>query len=449
MQSRGIEVKAAFVFVVGAMWAWWLRPLPLLFLAGAVVVVSLSALLPHPPSSKTAVLPRVLGRSVARASGIAFDWSATTLLWEVRCAAPSSDVRLFVNLSFAQPHGVRVWPNGVFRDRVASGHRFAVRVGGRRVRPDVEPVGYDKNSPRLYALPAVAVEGDQWVTVELIKETEATFGVVRVHHVSVETPQCVVRAPKHQRAKRRLLFLGDSLTVGYGVLGTGTCGFAGATESFLHGPIGQFVEGLSGPGQPSLEYQVAAWSGRGLIRNHGDEPSANMSTLWTRALATDASAPWLLRRFDATHAYIWLGANDVSTEPKPTLHAFNASYNALIDALVAAHPQLQAVVCLGGPYSWWARGDYPALSVAHRVLAPNALVHYIPLLGVIPDESYPGQYNGCGAHPNERGSALLAQRLRTHWDSQLASRPSRPVSVAELQKQKQPKRPKAEGMKRP
>ena len=82
-------------------------------------------------------------------------------------------------------------------------------------------------------------------------------------------------APPPYGGPRRLLFIGDSLTAGYGSLGHKPCASLPTNQDYAVTWGARTCTALG------AECHTLAWSGRGLVRNYvpGEEPSTHMTSI--------------------------------------------------------------------------------------------------------------------------------------------------------------------------
>lgn len=139
----------------------------------------------------------------------------------------------------------------------------------------------------------------------------------------------------------RLLFVGDSITCGYGNLAeSATEGFRSETEDAFRSYAGVACETLG------VELVAAAWSGKGLVRNF-DGDGAAMPALWDLADPNDLASRILSDERPPLAAVVNLGSNDVFHDD-PDWNVFVAAAIELGRALRARFPSLPLIL-LDGP----------------------------------------------------------------------------------------------------
>jgi hypothetical protein len=133
-----------------------------------------------------ALLPAVwMGRYADRP--LRFDWPGVTMAAGLDCLSAVPSVHIRLNLSSSRSF----WASS------QGGHRFAVAVGGSR-RPDLALSNYSASMPFIATYDLGAL-GQGLNTVEFMKITEASFGVLTVHDWSCDECELhAVPAPAHR-----------------------------------------------------------------------------------------------------------------------------------------------------------------------------------------------------------------------------------------------------------
>lgn len=241
--------------------------------------------------------------------------------------------------------------------------------------------------------------------LELVKRTGANFGMAKFYGFRLNAGARLGRpAPP---SKRRLEFIGDSLTNGYGVDGPGKeckelrCWEDGAKA----------WAALAGR-ELGADFQVIAISGYGVVRNYGEGSRTSRMPLpahYGRTVSLMDGHAWDRSRFKPHAVVICLGTNDFSTQPHPTLEEFVGGYLDLIEA--ALEGRKGTPVILGLPL-----GDSVlekrTREVAARALAKGWKVSLVDLDKPSDDEL------GCDWHPKAVAQRRRADRLK----SELATR---------------------------
>lgn len=173
----------------------------------------------------------------------------------------------------------------------------------------------------------------------LIKVSETNPGFVTLYKINADASGLFYEKPK--ASSRRIEFIGDSFTVGFGCEGeshdSGDLEFEKTNASKSYAFL--LADGFK------ADFQVNAFSGRGLVRNY-----ANIVPEWTLAKLYDYTVPgaaplesgaskYDLASFNPHVIVIFMGINDFQGDPPYGDKAqFKRAYAAFLDKLRAAHP---------------------------------------------------------------------------------------------------------------
>jgi lysophospholipase L1-like esterase len=333
---------------------------------GAIAVLALS----HPASAaETALTPNIGGRTVALPGGaVAFGWPG--VYFEGRFTGPSVEVAVD-----------------------AGAEHLAVSVDGQ-VRAELST-----GSARL----TLGGLGPGEHVVRLDKLTESQAGSARFLGFFVGPGGRALPPPARAR---RIEFIGDSHTVGYGVRSTKR----DCTQAEIHdltdtslafGPI------LSR--RLDADYRIVAFSGRGVVRNYGgSSPGQSLPVLYPRMIPGDASPsvdpaePW---RPDLI--VIGLGTNDFSTPvaageawaDAAALHAdYRATYARFIRDLARRQPQARFLLIAGDSFA----ADVEQVAQTVDAEAPG-LATPVRITGM--------DVGACDWHPSIADQRMMADRL--------------------------------------
>lgn len=321
---------------------------------------------------------RVTGRTVEEAGALAFDWSA------VQVEAVFTGAR--VALALADSLG-----------------EYAVYVDDRPMQRLV---------PGLDTLHVLADElGDGPHTLRIVRRTEADFGAARFGGL-VLAPGADL-APLPPAPARRIAFLGDSITTGYGNEGDSpSCPFTPGTENVELSYAGQLAA------QFGAAYEVVAYHGRGVVRNYGSARAASshtMPVLYRYAAASlvpsDAEKARAGGAYDfqswVPHAVVVnLGTNDFAGPgEKPSASDFEAAYRDLLDFIHAQYPGAP-IVAVAGPMM-----RPPALA-AIAAAAESARSGGLPVhVALVEDTLTRPDDFGCHSHPNVNGHRQITEQI--------------------------------------
>ena len=222
--------------------------------------------------------------------------------------------------------------------------------------------------------------------------------------------------PPEKRPVRRIEFIGNSITSGFGVEGDSPdCHFSPQTENACMSYAGITARALG------AEYHLISYSGRGVVRNYGDssKTSANpMPALYDRTCYFDSTTKWNFRNWDPQAVVINLGTNDFSTQPYPDKDVFQSAYSRLIERVRTLYRGV-TIFCISGPMIGEPCTGYikEVVEAQQKMRGRYRDVYFIPIAkDALTDADW-----GCDRHPNILGMAKMADiivpavRLRMNW----------------------------------
>jgi lysophospholipase L1-like esterase len=241
--------------------------------------------------------------------------------------------------------------------------------------------------------------------LELVKRSGANFGMAKLWGFRLDS-EARLRRPAPP-SKRRLEFIGDSLTNGYGVDGPGKeCKELRCWED------GAKAWAALAARELGADFQVIAISGYGVVRNYGEAGRSSRMPLpahYHRTVSLMDGHEWDRARFKPDAIVINLGTNDHSTQPMPTEDEFVAGYLDLIEDARAGRKGTPVVI--GLPLGN-ATQEKRTRVVAERAAAKGWKVSLIEL-----DKPEDSEL-GCDWHPKAAVQRRWAERLK----SELATR---------------------------
>ncbi len=172
----------------------------------------------------------------------------------------------------------------------------------------------------------------------LTRKTECLPGDVRIYAVTAAPGAKALPAPKLSN-ERRIEFIGDSYTVAYGVEAkNGTDGTAFTRTNTTKGYAYLAAQKLN------ADYQINAFSGRGLVRNFEDiVPEWTIPTLYEYAvpgMTEEGEAPrWDFAKWHPQVIVLFVGINDWQGHgPYPETSGFDRAYAEFMNKLRKLHP---------------------------------------------------------------------------------------------------------------
>jgi lysophospholipase L1-like esterase len=242
-------------------------------------------------------------------------------------------------------------------------------------------------------------------SIVLTKRTESFVGVARYLGLTVHAGAPV---PSPDPFSRRIEYVGDSITCGYGDLGAdATCGFSPQTEDETR------AYGALVAADLHAQQTVVAYSGVGLMRNRDGSTRDLMPVRFERALADEPTSRWTFEGPPPDVVVIGLGTNDFAMGDPGT--GFVEAYVAFIRKVRGQYASAQIVCTLGpmlrdspppGTMSRTQAGVYIEEAVKEARAAGDARVRYLAF-----DEQQARDGYGCDWHPSLATHRLMAAKL--------------------------------------
>ncbi len=184
-------------------------------------------------------------------------------------------------------------------------------------------------------------------TIEIIKRTESSVGGVILHGFRLRQGHRL-QSLKEEGPVRRIEFIGNSLTTGYGnevsvaapPQGDPNTGFHSVNENNYTAWGALACRALK------AQYMCTAYSGRGIYRNNTGSTAGTLPLLYDYVNPDKADALWNHQRFIPDVIVIDLGTNDFAMGV-PDSAAFCTAYSAFIEKLRAIHPASK-IICVAG-----------------------------------------------------------------------------------------------------
>ena len=305
------------------------------------------------------------------------------------------------------------WP-GLYFETAFAGREAFFEVGAGASILHVEVDGrtaatLDRPTPGLYRLSGLADHRPHILRIQAATENQA--GPNRFDGIFLPAGSQPLPPPLRER---RIEFIGDSHTVGYGNLSprrecSEAVVWSTTDNTRAYGPLLAARYGA--------DYRVNAISGRGVVRNYDGMAAATLPQAYPFALF-DGHTPVADDGWQPQVVVLALGTNDFST----ALHAgerwpdraalradYEATYAAFLRSLRARYPAAYLLVWSTGLHD----GEIRA-AAGHVVEAlrrdGEARIGYVPVDGLAMD--------GCHAHPSLADHARIAGLLRAHLDAQ-------------------------------
>ena len=249
-------------------------------------------------------------------------------------------------------------------------------------------------------------------TVELYRQTEGSQGDSQLMGITVGGAGSLAAPPA---APARLIeVIGDSISCGYGTLGTLNDTNCFPTES--HWDTYEAVAGRA----LGADVSTIAISGQGAYRNYGGDMNNTLPAVYTRALTNDASPDWDFRT-QAQAVIVNLGTNDISNGKGDPGAPFETAYTGLLTSVRSKYPGA-LIVCIIGPL---LSGSDLSTMQGHIRNCVNARAaagdHNVEVFDQIAAQT--SDKAACQYHPNPTENQIMANqivaelRARLGWQS--------------------------------
>jgi hypothetical protein len=333
---------------------------------------------------------------------------------EVLITPDNAQINYYGRFDFSNPSAPRFNWSGSIIEAAFSGNSIGINLKDGQADYDIEIDGKidtiirTESNTSKYDISSKLSTGNH--VIRIMQRSENHWGVAIFGGFYLADGNQLLAAP--QKPVRKIEFIGDSHTVGYGNESSSrTCSstqlrsYTNTNRSF--GPIvGKAFHS---------QYTVLGWSGRGMVRNFGDAakkssdpyPNSYGSTLGT------ISGNWDFTKWIPDLVVISLCTNDFSTTPYPDDTMFINGYHKFISS-VLSHYSNTSILCVS---SHAGRADTCIKSI---VSEENSMGH-----NKIYYAEYPQNLtaNGCDWHPTVADDKLIADTLisvimrKIGWDT--------------------------------
>lgn len=323
---------------------------------------------PAPPAPPAPKGPLFLGRfDAANATGPRFSWSGSAIV--VRFTGPSLAVTL-------EDNG---W------------NWYEVEVDGEKRAPLAM-----RHGVVTYSIASGLAAGEH--VARIARRNEAHGGVTRLVGFEVAEGHEILSPPP--RPTRRLEFVGDSITCGFGTAGDHPCPFEYRTENH------ELTYAALAAKELGAEGHTVCWSGWGMVRGADGSFGANLPAVYGRAFHKPTSPAWDTSSFQPHAVVIALGTNDFGQGDPGDL--YTNAYSAFLARLRAAYPDAWLVattspMLYAGQKAW--QRELVERALARRRAAGDERVTVVDFAS----QTFEGM--GCGGHPGKKTHAKMAERL--------------------------------------
>jgi hypothetical protein len=239
-------------------------------------------------------------------------------------------------------------------------------------------------------------------SVALCRRDEAIKGLNTFQGFVLDTGKALV-APD-ARPCRRLEFIGDSFTCGYGDEAAYGATFSYATENAAITYAAQMANHYG------ADCMITAWSGKGMVRNYGALTQTSLDPLpyyYARTCGSVATNNYAFT-WQPDVVVVVLGINDFSTSPNPSQAQYVGGYSNFVKTLRGYYPSAD-IICtrlsnMAGSASnyIWTAANTSGDSKVHFASVSYTLVNPTDL--------------GAASHPNLSGQTKIANAFIPVFD---------------------------------
>jgi lysophospholipase L1-like esterase len=248
-----------------------------------------------------------------------------------------------------------------------------------------------------YALATELPAGEH--TVALYRQTEGPMGLSQLHGLTVRDGALLAPPPAPQRL---IEVVGDSISCGYGILGSLDNDDCYGTESHWDAYPSVMARALR------AEVSTIAGSGRGVVLNYRGDALDTMPQVYERTLATEPFPTWDFRA-EPQAVIINLGTNDLGNGKGDPGPRFATIYRSLVETIRARYPSA-FILCTIGPLTSLSEsaivsGHIRTVLQARAAAGDTRVALFDRILPQTPDKY------ACAYHPNVAENAILAAQL--------------------------------------
>jgi len=236
-------------------------------------------------------------------------------------------------------------------------------------------------------------------TVALYRQTEGPLGLSQLHGLTVGDGALLAPPPA---AQRLIEVVGDSISCGFGILGSLDNDDCYGTQSHWDAYPSVMARALG------AEVSTIAGSGRGVVRNYPGDSIDTMPQIYQRTLATSPVPTWDFR-IEPQAVIINLGTNDLGNGKGDPGPRFATIYRSLVETIRAGYPRA-LILCTIGPMTSLSEsaivcGHIRAVIETRAAAGDTRVALFDRILPQTPDK-----YAGA-CHPNVAENAILAAQL--------------------------------------
>jgi lysophospholipase L1-like esterase len=245
-------------------------------------------------------------------------------------------------------------------------------------------------------------------TVELYRQTEAGQGNSQLVSLTVAGGGSLMPPPTGPG--RLIEVVGDSISAGYGTLGTLNDADCFPTES--HWDTYEAIAARA----VGAEVSTIAASGHGMYRNYGGDMTDTLPKIYARALMNDAASAWSFA-IQPQAVVINLGTNDISNGKGDPGMPFRDAYLAFVQMVRAKYPNA-FIICLIGPLLsgndlTTIQAHLQAVVQARKTAGDTRIEYFGDIAPQTSDKA------ACQYHPNPAENMIMGMQLAAELRARL------------------------------
>ncbi|HZL09680.1 MAG TPA: SGNH/GDSL hydrolase family protein [Prolixibacteraceae bacterium] len=321
--------------------------------------------------------------------------------------ASNEAIRYVGRFDFSNPQEVRYDWSGVYMQFSFRGTECAVRMSDTGhnyynvIVDDQSSRTFDVKSDTTIVLASGL--GTQIHRIQIYKRTEGNQGTGSFKGILISEKGEMI--PWEKIPSRKIEFIGNSITCGYGTEGAKGERWKPSTENNYQSYAPIMARAFN------ADYHIVAHSGMGAVRNYGDKEKVSsiaMPNLFKRVYDEKELPVWDFKLWKPDVVVINLGTNDFSTQPFPDKAVFKAAYEKLINDVRKQYGDLP-VFCIAGPMT-----DEPCYSYVKEMVEDFRSVdqkHDVYFVGIPTYLMNPEKDLGSDSHPNYSGQQKMAAHV--------------------------------------
>lgn len=329
--------------------------------------------------------------------------SVTQIDAEVLIPAGSSLINYYGRFDFSTPGSAKFNWSGSTIEAAFVGRSIGIELSDGQADYDIEIDGAFHSTIQTQAGISYYNVSDQLSdaahAIRLIQRSENHWSAATFRGFYVADGKKLLAPP--QKPARKIEFIGDSYTVGYGN--------ESAARSCSSAQLRQYTNTNKSFGKlvtDAFHAQsiVLGWSGQGMVRNYGDAAKKSQTPYpyYYKNTLGAVGGVWDFSQWVPDLVVICLGTNDFSTTPYPDDTMYRNAYHAFIDTIKGYYPDA-SILCVSTPTG-------PVVTHVKKIVADEVAVfnHNKTYYAEFPSNL---AFSGCDWHPSVADDKAIAGNL--------------------------------------